>query len=95
MDEQHFNALEHIMAYHEIINNKVIECSFLVGDLFLYENQRIVNALLGKKGKFILNWLGSYIITKVYRSGAYKITNMNGVHFKEPINIKQLQSYYM
>ena len=83
--------MEHILAYHKTIKKgiigKVIEHFFLVGELVIYNNQRNVNTLLCKKGKFSPNWLGPYIITKVYGSGEYEIIDMNGVSFKEPINI--------
>lgn len=42
LDEQCINALEHIQVYHKTLqrsyNDKVIQRSFSVGDLVLYEN---------------------------------------------------------
>lgn len=65
-----------------------------MGDLVLYENQRSMNALSAEKGKFILNSLGPYIITNIYRLGAYKIANMEATLLKEPINSMHLHRYY-
>ncbi|GLJ11024.1 hypothetical protein SUGI_0140690 [Cryptomeria japonica] len=49
LDEQRINALEHIQVYYKTLqrsyNDKVIQRSFSVGELVLYENQRNVNAL--------------------------------------------------
>lgn len=98
LDEQRINALEHIQAYHKTLqrnyNDKVIQRSFSVGDLVLYENQRNVNALPEEKGKFSPNWLGPYIDIEDYGSGAYKIADVDGTPLKDPINAMHLRRYY-
>lgn len=98
LDEQRINALEHIQAYHKTLqqsyNDKVIQRSFSVADVVLYENQRNVNALLEEKGKFSPNWLGLYIVIEDYGSGAYKIAGVDGTSLKDPINAMHLRRYY-
>lgn len=98
LDEWYINTLEHIQAYKKSLqrsyNDNVIQCSFSVGDLGLYENQRTVNALPKERGKFGPNWLGPYIIAEFYRSGAYKIEDLEGMPLKDPINAMHLRRYY-
>lgn len=59
---------------NKIYNGEVIKCSFLVGNLVLYENERNVNSFLGGKWKFNPNWLGPYsnsvggICSDIYKS---------------------------
>ena len=53
-----------------------------------------MNALSGEKGNFSPNWIGPFVINENFGSGAYKIVDMDGVSFKEPINIMHLKHYY-
>ena len=50
--------------------------------------------LPGEKGKFLPNWFGSFFVIEDFGSGAYKLADMDGVSFKEPINIMHLKCYY-
>ena len=54
-----------------------------------------MNVLPREKGSFSLNWLGPYIIIEVYGYDVNKIAYMNGVSFKEPINIMDLHCCYV
>lgn len=98
LNERRINPLEHIQEYHKNLqwsyNDKVIQCSFSIGNLVLYKNQCNVNALPEEKGKFSPNWLGPYIFFKVYGSRAYKIADVEGTPLKEPINAIHLCRYY-
>ncbi|GLJ46851.1 hypothetical protein SUGI_0988310 [Cryptomeria japonica] len=98
LDEWRINSLKHIQEYHKTLeqsyNDKVIQHSFSVGDLVLYENQHNMNALLEEKEKFSPNWLGPYIVVKVYGSNTYKIANLEGMPLKEPINDMHLRRYF-
>lgn len=53
-----------------------------------------MNALPGEKGKFSPNWLGPFVVIEDFGLGAYKLADMDGVSFKEPINIMHLKRYY-
>ena len=66
----------------------------MIGDLVLYENQQNVNALPSEKVKFISNWLGPFVIIEDFGLENYKLADMDGVSFKEPINIMLLKCYY-
>lgn len=68
--------------------------AFNIGDLVLCENKRNVNAPPGQQGKFSLNWLGPYIVTSVYGSGAYGLSYMDGTPLKEPVHVAHLRRYY-
>ena len=41
------------------------------------------------------NWEGPYLIKQIYSKGAVKLTDMDGNEFTEPINIDQLNKYYV
>lgn len=88
--EHHINALEYNKSYDKYIQrkykNKLIECSFLVRDMFIYENQHNVNTQPREKGRVGPNFLDAYIIMEEYSSSAYKIVDMDGFPFKDPIN---------
>ena len=58
-------------------NKKVHPREFQVGDLVLrvnYKNQQNRD----QKGKFEPNWLGPYIITAAFGSGAYLLCTVEG-----------------
>ena len=44
--------------------------------------------------KLSLPWEGPYVITKVLRSGAYKLKAINGKVFINAWNIEQLRRFY-
>ena len=74
-------------------NKKVHPREFQVGDLVLRENLRNQQNL-EQKGKFEPNWLGPYIITTAFGSGAYQLSTPEGEELVEPINILHLKKVY-
>ncbi|XP_057854567.2 uncharacterized protein LOC131064446 [Cryptomeria japonica] len=98
LDEHRLKALQHLQAYQKSqsrqYNQSVLPRTFQIGDLVLYENQRNVNTPPDQCGKFSPNWLGPYIVTSVYGSGAYGLSSMDGTPLKEPINAAHLRRYY-
>lgn len=54
-----------------------------MGDLVLKENINKIVANYEVKGKFELNWLGPFFVVEATRSGAYKLSSMDG---NEPKN---------
>ncbi|GLJ20142.1 hypothetical protein SUGI_0365620 [Cryptomeria japonica] len=74
-------------------NYKVKPCTFEVGDLVLRENPKNQQDR-EKKGKFEPNWLGPYIITATYGSGAYQLSTIEGEPLEDPINNMHLRRFY-
>ena len=72
---------------------KVKPCSFELGDLVLRENPKNQQHRT-QKGKFEPNWLGPYIITIVYGSGACQLSIAEGEVLKDPINTLHLKRFY-
>lgn len=68
------NAFDHLKVYqqrmYQSYNHKVKPRIFQVGELVLKENPRN-QADREKKGKFESNWLGPFVVTAVFGSGAY------------------------
>ncbi|GLJ39711.1 hypothetical protein SUGI_0811870 [Cryptomeria japonica] len=85
-------------TYHSVkeqcnYNHKVKPRTFEVGDLVLRENPKNQQDI-EKKGKFEPNWLGPYIITTVYGSGAYQLSTTGGEPLEDPINNMHLHRFY-
>ena len=97
LDERRQVACDHLRAYQQRMsrsyNKKVKPCSFELGDLILRENPKNQQQRT-QKGKFEPNWLGPYIITAVYGSGAYQLSTTEGEVLKEPINTLHLKRFY-
>ena len=74
LDEHRQVAFNHLQAYQKRMsksyNKKVHPWDFQLGDLILRENPKNQQQQI-QKGKFKPNWLGPYIFTKVFGSGAY------------------------
>ena len=46
------------------------------------------------KGKFVPNWLGPFIVHKVYEGGAYTVVDHEGDVVFPPLNGKHMKLYY-
>ena len=73
-------------------NKKMKPQEFQIGDLVLKENSRN-QTIREKKGKFEANWLGPYVITAVFGSGAYQLSTSNGEVLDTPINSLHLKNF--
>ena len=97
LDERRQVACDHLRVYQQRMsrsyNKKVKPGSFELGDLVLRENPKNQQQRT-QKGKFEPNWLGPYIITAVYGSGAYQLSTTEGEVLKEPINTLHLKRFY-
>ena len=58
-------------------NKKVKPCDFQLGDLILRENPKNQPQWV-QKGNLKPKWLGKYIIMKVFGSGAYHLSIVEG-----------------
>ena len=67
---------------------------FKIGDLVLKENQNVTTLERSQRGKFAPNWMGPYIITHKYGSGAYRLSSMDGIPEAEPLNALHLRPFY-
>lgn len=89
LDERRQVAFDHLRVYHKRMsrgyNKKVRQREFQVGDLVLRENPKN-QQFRDNKGKFEPNWLGPYIVTAVFGSSAYQLSNSEGEQLHEPIN---------
>ena len=47
------------------------------------------------RGRFRLNWEGSYLVNTVLPLGATKISDLEGNEFTEPVNLDRLKKYYL
>lgn len=75
-------------------NKKMKSRDFQVGDLVLRENLRN-QSIREKKGKFEANWLGPYVITVVFGSGAYRLSTSEGELLDTLINNMHLKKFYV
>lgn len=75
-------------------NHRVKPWIFQVGELVLKENPHN-QADPEKKGKFEPNWLGPFVITTVFGSGAYQLSTQDGDQLEEPINSMHLKKFYV
>ncbi|GLJ24295.1 hypothetical protein SUGI_0463520 [Cryptomeria japonica] len=74
-------------------NHKVKPRTFEVDDLVLRENPKNQQDR-ERKGKFEPNWLGPYIITIAYGSGAYQLSTTEGEPLEDLINNMHLCKFY-
>ncbi|GLJ34133.1 hypothetical protein SUGI_0686150 [Cryptomeria japonica] len=86
-------ATHHSVKEQCSYNHKVKPRTFEVGDLVLRENPKNQQDR-DKKGKFEPNWLGPYIITAAYGSGAYQLSTTEGEPLEDPINSMDLRRFY-
>ena len=97
LDERRQVAFNHLRAYQKRMsksyNKKVCPRDFQLGDLVLRENPKNQQQRI-QKGKFEPNWLGPYIITKVFGSSAYQLSTIEGEKLKELINALHLKRFY-
>ena len=97
LDERRQVACDHLRAYQQRMsrsyNKRVKPRSFELGDLVLRENPKSQQQQI-QKGKFEPNWLGPYIITVVFGSGAYQLSTAEGEVLKEPVNTLHLKRFY-
>ena len=56
---------------------KMVPKEFEVGDMVLQENISNTIAKDELKGKFKLNWVGPYIITKVFGRVSYRLSTLD------------------
>ena len=97
LDEKCLDALNHLQAYQDHLrrsyHKKIKNQKFEVGNIVLMENQKNLQER-PKKGKFEPNWLGPYVITTSYGSGAYQLATPEGKTLDEPMNILHLKKFY-
>ena len=46
------------------------------------------------RGKFRPNWEKPFLVKKIWRNGAIRLTGLERNEFKEPININRLKKYF-
>ena len=61
------------------------------GDLVL---KKLRAQIFDPQGKFKPNWVGPYIVKTILSGGAAYLTDLDGIEFKEPINLDRLKKYY-
>ena len=97
LDERRKAAFDHMRAYQKRMstqyNKKVHPREFQVGDLVLKENRKNQQNR-EQKGKFEPNWLGPYVNTIAFGSGAYHLSILEGEELAQPINILHLKKFY-
>lgn len=97
LDERKQSAFNHLRAYQQRMSrsykHKVKPHTCEVGDLVLKENPKNQQDH-EKKGKFEPNWLGPYVITTTYKSGAYQLSTPKGELLTDPINSMHLRKFY-
>ena len=81
LDECGQVAYDHLRVYQKRMsrgyNKKVRHREFQVGDLVLRENPKN-QSHRERKGKFEPNWLGPFVITATFGSGAYQLSMIEG-----------------
>lgn len=98
LDEKCQTTLTHLQAYQNRLrrsyNKKVKGQHFEVGDLVLKENPKNAQSTNIIKGKFEPNWVGPFIVTTAYGSGAYQLATLEGEPLSDPINSMHLHKYW-
>lgn len=61
--------------------------------MVLKENMK-VHADREKKGKFESTWLGPYVVTTSFSSGAYQLSTLEGEVLNDPTKIIHLKKLY-
>ena len=94
-DEKRMRALYQTQLYHKMVarafNKKVRPSKIKEGDLVLKQSRPLTMDL---RGKFRPNWEGPFLVKKIWRNGAARLTDLEGNEFKEPINIDRLKKYF-
>ena len=80
---------QRMMRYYD---SKVKERKFKVGDTVL--RQVFQNTKEPGTGALRYSWEGPYQITKMLKSGAYRIADLAGVPIRNPWNAEYLKKYY-
>ena len=75
-------------AYDKLVKERI----FKKGDLVMVKRKDVMANKA--KGKFDSNWIGPYVIDKVYEGGAYTVLDHNGNLMFPPLNGKHLKRYY-
>ena len=97
LDEKRQASFDHMRVYQKrmskAFNKKVHPREFQVGDLVLRVNHKNQQNR-EQKGKFEPNWLGPFIITAAFGSGAYLLSTAEGDQLPDPINVLHLKKFY-
>ena len=97
LDEKRQQAYDHLTVYQNRLkrnfHKKVLPRHFQPGDMVLKENMK-VQADREKKGKFEPTWLGPYVVTASFGSGAYQLSTPEGELLNDPTNIIHLKKFY-
>lgn len=95
LDEKRMKALYHMQLYQKRIarafNKKVCTIMIKEGDLVLKQSRPLA---MDPRGKFRPNWEGPYIVKKVMKNGAVRLSDLKGNEFTEPINMDRLKKYF-
>lgn len=95
IDEKRLAAVDHVRIYQKRIacafNKRVRPRKIVKGDLVLKELRA---PIFDPRGKFKPKWVGPYIVKTVLSGGATYLMDLDGVEFKEPINMDRLKKYY-
>ncbi|XP_070047214.1 uncharacterized protein [Nicotiana tomentosiformis] len=96
IDEKRLAAVCHGQLYQKRMarayNKKVRPQKFEVGQLVL---KRILPHQAKAKGKFVPNWKGPFIVTKVLPNGALYLTDIEGKCVDMAINSDAVKRYYV
>ena len=95
MDKKRLSALNHIRGYQKRIarafDKKVRSRKLAKGNLVLKE---LKAPIYDPRGKFKPNWVGPYIVKMLLSGGATYLMNLDGVEFKQSVNIDCLKKHY-
>ena len=96
LDEKRLKALYHIQGYQRKIrktfDKKVRTRDLKLGDLVLKE---IWAPVEDANRKFKQNWVGSYIIKKIYSREAIRLMDLDANPFIKPTNMDQLKKCHV
>ena len=95
LDVKRLKALYHTQLYQKRIarafNKRVKPRKIKEGDLVLKQSKPLA---IDPRGKFKPNWEGPYLVKKIMRNGAVRISDLEGNKFVEPINMDRLKKYF-
>ena len=73
-------------------NKKIRRQIYRIGDLVI---KHIILPQGGPRGKWTPNYEGSFVVKKVFSSGAMILTTMDSENFLHPVNVDIVKRYYV
>lgn len=95
IEEKRMDVICHRKLYQKRMkkefDQRVCPQSYKADDLVL---KRIILPQSDPRGKWTLNYEGSYVVMKVFSKGAIMLVTMDGEYFPLPVNVDIVNKYF-